>query len=149
MTTAKPSAKPDPLKQLRQKVQVLRRQVPTLTEDEVWRDFLAVQTGGQTSTRAMGERQLEAVVKALHKAGAPRLSPRSRYSSASQHAKCRAIWIALFAAGAVANRADSALDAFIRRQTGQDLGALDARGWGVVIEALKAWAKRKGVELQP
>ncbi len=149
MITTKPSAAADPLKPLRQKVQVLRRQVPTLAEDEVWRDFLAVRADGQTSTRAMNERQLEAVVRALHAAGAPKAGRGSRFAGAPQHAKCRAIWITLFEAGVVANRSDTALDVFIRRQSGQDIGTLNAAAWGVVIEALKGWAARKGVELRP
>ena len=150
MAATKATAKPtDPLRAIRQKVQVLRRQVSTLAhDDDVWRDFLALQAGGERSTRAMTERQLEAVVKALFAAGAPR-PVRSRYAAAPQHAKARAIWIALFEAGVVSNRSDKALDAFIERQTGQEIGSLSAKGWYAVIEALKQWAARKGVELAP
>lgn len=145
-------AKPtDPLKQLRQKVQVLRRQIPDLADDEgVWRDWLALHCGGERSTRAMNERKLREAVQHLHRLGARKSPPKSRYSDAPQHSKARAIWVALADAGVVKDRTGKALDAYIRRQCAQqDLGRVDNAGWTAVIQGLTAWAERKGVELSP
>ena len=85
----------DPLKALRVKVQTLRRQVPAFADDDdAWRVFLGIHAGGERSTRAMNERQLRAVVEALHRAGAPRaVGGKPRYvTDGPQMAKIRALW---------------------------------------------------------
>ncbi|MFL7904700.1 regulatory protein GemA [Azospirillum argentinense] len=156
-TVKKPAAS-DTLAPLRAKVQTLRRQVPTMADEDTWRAFLGLTTGGVTSTRTMAERQLKAVVEALHKAGAPRASTRSsrpgkatgkpRYAATPQFAKLRALWITLADAGVIRDRSDAALEAFIRNRTGQDMGQLDVAGAARAIEALKAMARRKGVALE-
>lgn len=139
----------NPLAPLRQKVQALRRQVPPMADDETWRAFLGLTTG-VTSTRAMTERQLRDVVEYLHKAGAPRIAPArakapGRYTDTAQMTKIRALWVVLAQAGKLTDPSDKAMEAFVRRQTRQDIGMLspaDARG---VIESLKAWCRRVGV----
>lgn len=126
-------------------VQVCRRQVAGLDEDEAWRAFLARAAGGQTSLRAMGYRDLGKVLDALHAAGAPRRdggASRTRYADDLQMRMIRGLWIEAAEAGVVKNRAEEALAAFIRRQTGQDLGALSAGKARAVIEALKGMLKR-------
>lgn len=61
-------------------------------------------------------------------------------------AKVRALWWTLYWLGEAQSPADTALDAFVRRQTGIDgLRFLDHRNAPAVIEALKAWAARAGV----
>lgn len=153
MTTA--PVKNDPLQPLRVKVQTLRRQVPAMADEDTWRAFLGLAADGVTSTRAMTERQLKAVVDGLHKAGAPRTAARtgragaapakSRYAASPQLGKIRALWITLADAGVVRDRSDAALEAFVRNRTGQEVGRLDAAAAGRAIEALKAMARRKGV----
>ncbi|NYZ17047.1 regulatory protein GemA [Azospirillum sp. RWY-5-1] len=143
----------NPLAPLIAKVQTLRRQVPTLADDAVWRPFLARHAGGITSTRAMSETQLHAVVRALYAAGAPKRpgssgGKRQPYADSPQLAKARALWIALADAGKVRDRSDTALAAFIRRQTRQDIGMLSPERWAQVIEALKGWADRVGAAVE-
>ena len=126
-------------------VQACRRQVAGLEDDDAWRAFLARVAGGQTSLRAMGYRDLGKVLDALHAAGAPRRdggASRSRYADDLQTRMMRGLWIEAADAGIVRNRSEEALGAFIRRQTGQDLGALSAGNARRVIEALKGMLKR-------
>ena len=62
--------------------------------------------------------------------------------------KIVALWITLALAGAVKYSSDSALQAYVKRMTGVDNLAWcdDGQLWKL-IEALKKWAKRKGVEI--
>lgn len=138
------------VKPLITKVQTLRRQVPALVDEETWRDFLAANADGERSTRAMSVKQLEAIVEALHRAGAPRLAPKlgKPRHAGSQMDKARALWITLAKAGVVTDSSETALAAFIRRQTGQEIGVLSPAAGRAVIEALKAWARRKNVAIE-
>jgi len=135
----------DPLAAIRQKVQILRRQVSSLNDD-TWRAFLANHAGGQTSTRAMDRRQLEAVVNALHAAGAPKLPPKSagkrRLADTAQMSMIRALWLQLHELGAVDSTTEAAIAAFVRRMVGQEMGVLAPAKANTVIEGLKAWLKR-------
>ncbi|MGQ9370551.1 regulatory protein GemA [Azospirillum sp. A39] len=136
----------DPLAPLRAKVQVLRRLVPALADDDTWRAFLSVHAGGQTSTRAMAEAQLRSVVRGLHDAGAPRAAPgagrRQRYADSAQLRMIRGLWIDLHRRGAVRDASEKALARFVQHQTRQDMGALAPAAANRVIEALKAWRDR-------
>lgn len=140
-------------KTLLRKAQTLRRQVPGLSDEETWRGLLGRVTGGVTSTRAMTDHQLLAVVEALHRAGAPRLAgaaggrERSRFVPSAAMGKARALWIALADAGVIKDRREAALGGFVKRQTGQDLGVIDQAGGRAVVEALKAMARRHGVDV--
>ena len=59
--------------------------------------------------------------------------------------KARALWISLWQLDEVADRRDSALDAFARNVTGKDTLHFATNGEaGKVVEALKAWAQRIG-----
>lgn len=144
--TTKAPVAPDALKPLRTKVQTLRRQVPALAEDDAWRDFLTVNAAGIASTRAMTKAQLGAVVTALHKAGAPRKPPawagRPRHADTAPMAMIRGLWIELSDLGAVKDRSEAALAAFVTRQTRQDIGRLSPTAASSVIEALKSWRDR-------
>lgn len=60
-----------------------------------------------------------------------------------QSKKIRALWLELHAAGKVRNPSESALAAFVKRQTGRDaLQWLAAREASAVIEELKKWLAR-------
>lgn len=142
--TVRTPASSDALKPLRAKVQTLRRQVPALAEDDVWRDWLA-NIAGATSTRAMTEAQLRDVVTGLHRAGAPRVPPKAggaRYTDTAQMAMIRGLWSELADLGAIRDRGELALAAFVRRQTRQDIGRLSPQSAASVIEALKSWRAR-------
>lgn len=142
---------PDPLADIRRKVQTLRRLVPDLNDDDTWRAFLANHAQGETSTRAMRLGQLEAVVNALHAAGAPKRPAKAAgkrwLADTAQMGMIRALWLQLHGLGAVDSAAETAIGAFVKRMTRQDIGVLSPRDANVVIEALKAWLKR--VEANP
>lgn len=60
--------------------------------------------------------------------------------------KIHALWWSLYWLGALHDPKPTAIDAFVRRQTGVSaLRFLDHRGAAAVIEALKAWGAREGV----
>ncbi|QCN98898.1 regulatory protein GemA (plasmid) [Azospirillum argentinense] len=140
---AKPTAVNDPLKALRTKVQTLRRKVEGLGDEDDWRDWLA-QIIGKRSLRAMSEGELKAVVRALHDAGAPRrpTGRRARFADTPQMKMIRGLWLDLADLEAVRDRTEAAIGAFVRRQTGQDVGRLDVASADRVIEALKSWRAR-------
>lgn len=61
--------------------------------------------------------------------------------------KIRALWWSLYWLGALHDPNDKAIDGFVNRQTGVSaLRFLDHRGASSVIEALKSWAIRDGVQ---
>lgn len=123
--------------------QTCRRKVAGLEADGDWRAFLERVTG-QTSLRAMSGPQLGRVLDALHDAGAPKKAPASRFADTAQMRMIRGLWIELAELGAVSDASEKALGAFVKRQTGQELGRLNARASAQVIEALKGWRGRAG-----
>lgn len=63
--------------------------------------------------------------------------------------KARALWAALGAAGVVHTDTDAALVAYVKRQTKVDAWRfLNSYQVNTVIEALKRWCARSGVEVQ-
>ena len=109
---------------------------------------------GLRSLRAMSDEQRQSVVRELQRLG---FKPRSKGAgkagkarplSGPYAAKAQALWIALWNLGAVADRRDAALLAFFRRQTGIERTewVLDAKDGRAVIEALKSWCEREGVD---
>jgi len=66
-----------------------------------------------------------------------------------RHRKIVAMWITLHKAGAVKNSSDLALQAYVRRTTGIDnLRWCGDKECFALIEGLKAWGLRAGVDLQ-
>jgi phage gp16-like protein len=127
-------------------IQACRRQVAGLADDDTWRAFLD-RVVGKMSLRAMSGAELGRVLDALHAAGAPRpqgkaAGGRSRYRGTPQLGKLRALWLELAGVGAVRDRSDAALSAYIKKMTGQDMGQLAADDAGRAIEGLKAWLRR-------
>lgn len=123
-------------------VQACRRKVEGLDDDEAWRDFLEA-TAGLRSLSNMNAPQMGRVLDALHARGAPRTaSTASRYTNTQQMRMIRGLWLELADLGTVRDRSEAALNTFVKRQTGQDVGRLDARAAGQVIEALAAWRQR-------
>ncbi|HYH17593.1 MAG TPA: regulatory protein GemA [Azospirillum sp.] len=68
--------------------------------------------------------------------------PTSRYADTPQLGKIRALWIDLHQAGTVKSRGVPAMDAFIAKVTGQQMGRLPIAQAAKVIEALKAMHAR-------
>ncbi|UIJ46927.1 regulatory protein GemA [Sphingomonas cannabina] len=63
--------------------------------------------------------------------------------------KIRALWWSLYWLGAVVEPNDAAIDSFVRRQSGiSALRFLDHRNASSVVEALKSWLEREGVDWQ-
>jgi hypothetical protein len=136
---------------LQKAVHACRRKVAGLEDEAAWRGFLARATAtatapGVDSVRDMTMQQMVLVVEALHAAGAPK----ARAKLAEAHLRmARGLWIELHRAGVVKHGSDAALDAFVRRTT--KVGCLAWCGpdqANKVIEALKDWSKRKGVEVR-
>ncbi len=70
-------------------------------------------------------------------------------SDDKQWSKARALWHALAAAGHVRTDTDAALQAYATRQTGVDAWRfMTAPQITKVIEAIKKWCKRTGVEVR-
>lgn len=76
---------------------------------------------------------------------------RNRPRAAAQHpqaAKARALWLSLYHLGEVRDPAEAAMDSFIARQCGISTAAWmkDPNDARTVIEALKSWCERAGVD---
>lgn len=132
-------------------IQIRRRQVAGLADDDAWRDFLAAATDGERSLRAMDASRLAKVADALTKAGAPLGPGRSAalLPSDAQSRKLRALWITMGKAGVVKDRREKALCAWCARQLGlaqlDSLSFLNPAQRGRCIDDLVQWARRSGV----
>lgn len=129
--------------------------------DDVYRGILERATG-KSSCGDMSVSELDLVMRALKASGfrvkkTPSKKPRHAGAGKTregQAALITALWIDLFQLGAITDKSDEALDAFVKRQTGIDRMAwLPPRKAHSVIEALKSWCARYGfvlpVELDP
>jgi phage gp16-like protein len=123
-------------------------------DDGTYRDMLERLTG-KRSAGAMEDKDLHEVLAHLNVSGAGRAGDAvyrrvvraADGPNAALVNKIRALWISLAHLGEVDDRRDSALLAFVERQTGkQALEFLTPIDCNKVIEALKAWAARAGVE---
>ncbi|TFF20519.1 regulatory protein GemA [Jiella endophytica] len=120
-------------------------------DDDTYRAVL-VRVTGKRSSKEMTDRERQAVLDEFRRQG---FKPASKSSgkatkplSGPYAKKAQALWIALWNLGAVEDRRDSALLAFVCRQTGIERTEwiLDAKHGRAVIEALKAWCQREGVD---
>lgn len=141
-------------RQLLAKIHIAKKKLGL--DDATYRAVLERVTG-KTSSAGLPDRQLIAVVEEFKRLGfndrlrAPKRAG-SRPLATSAHAgKIRALWVALYNLGLVVDPAESALSAFVERQT-----KVSALQWlrpdqaFAVIEALKKWAERKaGVDWSP
>jgi len=84
------------------------------------------------------------VLDHLQACGFKRTRPQPRaLADDPQSKKIRALWLELHASGKVRNPSESALAAFVKRQTGRDaLQWLNGREASAVIEDLKKWLAR-------
>lgn len=104
---------------------------------------LLVRVTGKDSLRAMSGGQLGQVLDDLRAKGAGQRRLKGPYA-----ARLQALWIACWNLGVIESREDSALLAFIARQTGIERTEflLDAKDASAVVEALKAMLGRAGVD---
>lgn len=99
---------------------------------------------GKSSLRAMSEPERQKVLTVFRNEG---FKPKASRGLTGKYAgKLQALWIAGYNLGLIRDRRDSALEAFVKRQTGLDRARFlhvhdDAK---LVIEALKAWLARDG-----
>jgi phage gp16-like protein len=151
MSGAVATSSDDQRKALIKRIQATRMTLEPMRDDPIWREFLT-RAVGIASLRGMDAEKLRAVLAALDTAGAGKPRRRdarsaaggyvSRFKNDPPHAKARALWINLGKAGKLTDRSDAALDAFIGRRVGQDLGNLTNQQWDAVIKALSDWLER-------
>lgn len=124
-------------------IHVARKQLGL--DEDTYRAVL-VRVTGKASTRDMSEPERNRVVEELRRQGfRPAPSKGVRKGLQGPFAgKLQALWIAAWNLGLVENRADAALVAFVRRQTGiEHMNWLrDPADAAKVIEALKGWMAR-------
>ena len=107
---------------------------------------------GVESSKELNRAQLQDLYNHFHVLGwrvkrkaSGRTSP--RYSDRAQR-KVVALWITLHKEGVIRNGSDLALQAYVKRMTGiANLKWCDGGHCFVLIEALKGWALREGVDV--
>lgn len=117
--------------------------------DEPARRQLYGRITGKDGLTAMSAVEREAVLAELRRLGlrpAGRRRDGRRNLSGRYARKLQALWIAAYNLGLVKNRDDSALEIFVRRQTGLERERFlhHADDAAKVIEALKSWLQRDG-----
>lgn len=112
-------------------------------DDDTYRDMLwsVARVKSSTELDFAGRKK---VLDHLQDCGFKRTRPHPRkLADDPQSKKIRALWLELHTAGKVRNSSESALAAFVKRQTGRDaLQWLTAREASNVIEELKKWLNR-------
>lgn len=132
-------------------IHVARKQLGL--DDETARDLYERVTG-KRSAREMSEAERSRVVEEMRRQGfskAPSNGARRKLEGRFAP-KLQALWIAAWNLGIVENRADEALIAFVKRQTGVDHVRFlrHPEDAAKAIEALKAWMTREaGVDWSP
>jgi hypothetical protein len=127
-----------------------------LNDEDAYRDFLEQQAGVRSSKDLSGSAAVAVIDRLKVLSGQPQRH-REKASKARGALRldgpyagiCRALWISGWNLGVVEHREDTALVAFVRRQTGVDLinWVKDAAEGRAIVEALKAWlAREAGVE---
>lgn len=136
------------------KIHIAKKQLSL--DDDTYRDALETATGERSAGKCNID-QLTAVIEAFRAKGwqdrpagstkrAPRQAkaPGGRLANSPHASKLRALWLSAWNLGVVRDSSESALGAFIKRQTG-----IDAMVWLApedaprAIEALKDWMARE------
>lgn len=130
-------------------IHACRRHVTGLGDEDTWREFLSAVTT-KRSLRALDDNELGRVLDALHARGAPTVPARAkatRLADSPQAKRARALWLDLFELAEIEDPSETALGAFVKRQTGRDaLRFCAAEDMHKVIEALDAWCRRAGLD---
>jgi phage gp16-like protein len=117
--------------------------------DESYRDILAVNFKVE-SAKTLSVRQAEQLLDFFRVKGWKVKSSKKTYPQAYQR-KVQALWITLGKAGVIQNYNDFSLNAWVLKMTKKkrsDLRFCRYEDCAVMIEALKAWGKREGVDVQ-
>ena len=120
-------------------------------EDDDYRAIIRRVSKDRTDSSAkLSQAQLHDLLAELRRLGwKPNAAALGRGAARDpQSSKVRALWLTLAEAGVVRERGESALRAYVKRMTGRDdLRFCDSAEKWRLIEALKAWALREGVEI--
>lgn len=133
----------NPLNALRRAIFAAARDAG-LDEDD--RRAVQLRATGKPSLTGMSVADMDKVLVAIRGTGAGRRD-RPVGSTRAHVGKIWALWWSLYWLRAVERPEEAALNAWVKRQTGVDaVRFLDHKSAVNVIEALKAWAAREGVE---
>lgn len=131
-----------------QKIHIAKKELGL--SDEVYRDILYVNFKAGSSKELntfQAARLLNLFAAKGWKAKRGKDSGKSPRYDDRQQRKIVAMWIDLHKAGVVKNKSDKALQAYVKRQTGIDnLKWCDGGECYKLIESLKSWGERNGVE---
>lgn len=136
---------PDDKRKTLAKIHIAKKELGL--DDDTYRAML-IELTGKRSTTQMTDNQLGKVLHHLKKRGfKPKptgAAPGRRMADDPESKKIRALWLFLFELGLVKNPAESALAAYVKRQTGvEDLHWAKGDDALKVIETLKKWAMRE------
>jgi phage gp16-like protein len=125
------------------KVHVAKKQLGL--DDDLYRETLKSVTG-HASAKLCSNAQLEAVLKHFEKAGFKPKGKAFTGPSTKYAAKIHALWISGWNLGVIRDNSDTAMEAFILRQTSiaKAQWLKDPKDAAKVIDALKAWLAREG-----
>lgn len=130
-------------KSLIAKIHVAKKQL-AMREDD-YRALLNRVTG-KDSSAALSEGQLKAVVKEMESIGFKAIPARKagpKPADSQEARKIRAMWITLHQMGEVSDPSETALSAFVKRQTGIDnMAWLNHKDTSKVMNALRSWTRR-------
>lgn len=110
----------------------------TLGLDETTYREMLLDVTGLDSCRRMSDRQLRLVLSRLRQSGFVQ-TPKE---PTPQELKIRALWLSLAKAGVVRDQSRKAMGAYISRMTQK------SKNLTPVIESLKRWCQREGVEYE-
>ncbi len=139
----------DPLRRsLYAKINIGRKEVAGLADDDTYRDLLDVRYGERSLT-LLNKSQLVDMVEFLKAQGfkpkkkVPARAGRKTLADGKTQKKIRALWLSLYHLGVVNNPTEAAIGRYVKRQAGvDDLKWLRPDDAYKVIEALKSWATR-------
>jgi len=138
---AQPSRRPAGNDPRTRKIRAIMAACNRLGLDEDARRDRIEQVSGQRSLSRLTDGQLGKLLDALNGGWKPGRADRPHLG------KIKALWWSLYWLGEIDEPGDSALNAFVKRQTGLSaLRFVDFRYAPSVIEALKSWLERAGVE---
>jgi phage gp16-like protein len=121
-------------------------------DDDTYRDVIERVTKGRTrSSKDMQNHELhDLLVEFKAKGWVPKAATLGRGAAKDPQSRMvRGLWIELANAGVVRDRSENALRGYVKRITSlEDLKFCDGREKHQLIEALKAWGAREGVEFE-
>ncbi|WP_158595803.1 regulatory protein GemA [Oleomonas cavernae] len=120
-------------------------------DDELRREVIFQATGKRSSAELTNNELGKALDAIKGRSGARARAPKGRALADSAHArKIRALWLSLWALGAVDDASEGAIASFAERQCGvQALQWVSAHDASRIIEALRAWCEREGFKVKP